>query len=108
MEAILRDAFRSAGGAFAPLYRAFGWVHRAAHILGQKGVPGATVRAQLSGLLPCSLVRLVVPVSPRPSSVRRVFHQARLVGGPFTSIRTDGPAAVVCPAGPSYGAGAGG
>jgi hypothetical protein len=49
--AILRDALRSAGGAFAPLYRAFGWVHRAAHILGHVGLGGATVRAQLSGLL---------------------------------------------------------
>jgi hypothetical protein len=51
LEGILRDGLRSAGGAFAPLYLAFGWVHRAAHILGQKGVPGATVRGQLSGLL---------------------------------------------------------
>jgi hypothetical protein len=30
---------------------AFGWVHRAAHILGQEDVSGATVRSQLSGLL---------------------------------------------------------
>lgn len=33
------------------MYLAFGWVHRAAHILGQVECPGATVRAQLSGLL---------------------------------------------------------
>jgi len=51
LEAILRDAFRSAGGAFAPVYVAFGWVHRAAHILGRVERCGATVRAQLSGLL---------------------------------------------------------
>ena len=51
MEAILRAALRSAGGAFAPLYLAFGWVHRAAHILGQEHVPGAAIRGQLSGLL---------------------------------------------------------
>jgi hypothetical protein len=30
---------------------AFGWVHRAAHLLGQEGVGGAAVRNQLSGLL---------------------------------------------------------
>ncbi len=49
--AILRDALRSAGGAFAPLYLAFGWVHRAAHILGRVELGGAAVRARLSGLL---------------------------------------------------------
>jgi hypothetical protein len=42
---------RSAGGAFAPLYLAFGWVHRAAHILGPEGLSGARVRSQLAGLL---------------------------------------------------------
>ena len=47
----MRDALRSAGGAFAPLYLAFGRVHRAAHILGQKNVRGSAVRRQLSGLL---------------------------------------------------------
>ena len=31
--------------------RAFGWVHRAAHILGLKETPGSAIRAQLSGLL---------------------------------------------------------
>ncbi|AWM39043.1 hypothetical protein GobsT_26870 [Gemmata obscuriglobus] len=50
MEGIIRDALRSAGGAFAPLYRAFGWVHRAVHILGQVELAGAVVRSQLSGL----------------------------------------------------------
>jgi len=30
---------------------AFGWVHRAAHILGQDGASGAAVRGRLSGLL---------------------------------------------------------
>jgi hypothetical protein len=40
-----------AGGAFAPIYLAFGWVHRAAHILGQEGSKGAAVRTRLSGLL---------------------------------------------------------
>jgi hypothetical protein len=51
LEQILRDGLRSAGGAFAPLYLAFGWVHRAAHILGQVELAGAAVRNQLSGLL---------------------------------------------------------
>lgn len=48
---MLRDALASAGGAFAPLYLAFGWVHRAAHILGRSERRGAEVRTQLSGLL---------------------------------------------------------
>jgi hypothetical protein len=51
LERIPRDGLRSAGGAFAPLYLAFGWVHRAAHILGQIERRGAEVRTQLSGLL---------------------------------------------------------
>lgn len=33
------------------MYVAFGWVHRAAHILGQVECSGTAVRAQLSGLL---------------------------------------------------------
>ena len=33
------------------MYLAFGWVHRAAHILGQTEYRGAEVRTQLSGLL---------------------------------------------------------
>lgn len=48
---LLRGALAVAGGAFAPLYLAFGWVHRAAHILGQTESRGATVRTRLSGLL---------------------------------------------------------
>ncbi len=47
----LRNALAVAGAAFAPLYLAFGWVHRAAHILGQDGLGGAAVRGQLGGLL---------------------------------------------------------
>jgi hypothetical protein len=34
-----------------PIRVAFGWVHRAAHILGQEGHPGERVRRQLGGLL---------------------------------------------------------
>jgi hypothetical protein len=33
------------------VYLAFGWVHRAAHILGQLGCAGAVVRNRLAGLL---------------------------------------------------------
>ena len=33
------------------MYLAFGWVHRAAHILGQAELDGAAVRKQLGGLL---------------------------------------------------------
>jgi hypothetical protein len=47
----IRRALGAAGGAFAPILLAFGWVHRAAHLLGQDGVGGAAVRNQLSGLL---------------------------------------------------------
>jgi hypothetical protein len=36
---------------FASVYLAFGWVHRAARILGQTELTGAAVRRRLSGLL---------------------------------------------------------
>ncbi|WP_162669630.1 hypothetical protein [Gemmata massiliana] len=48
-EGILRDAFRSAGGAFAPVYAALGRAHRAPHALGQKGVPGRRSGANGAG-----------------------------------------------------------
>jgi hypothetical protein len=51
LEAIIGGALSVAGGAFAPVYLAFGWVHRAAHILGQEGLSRAVVRNRLSGLL---------------------------------------------------------
>lgn len=51
LETILRDGLRATGGAFAPVHLAFGWVHRAAHILGQIDLGAAAVRARLSGLL---------------------------------------------------------
>ena len=47
----LRRALDTAGGAFDPIRVAFGWVHRAAHILGRENVPGSAVRSQLAGLL---------------------------------------------------------
>lgn len=51
LKTLLRGALAAAGGACAPLYLAFGWVHRAAHLLGQIECHGAEVRTQLSGLL---------------------------------------------------------
>jgi hypothetical protein len=47
----IRRALEVAGGAFAPILLAFGWVHRAAHLLGQTDQTGAAVRGQLAGLL---------------------------------------------------------
>lgn len=38
-------------GLWAGLSLAFGWVHQAAHILGQEEETGATIRKQLGGLL---------------------------------------------------------
>lgn len=51
MKGIVHKAVDAAAEAFAPVVLAFGWVHRAAHILGQDDLPGATVRSQLGGLL---------------------------------------------------------
>jgi hypothetical protein len=51
LKTLLHRALAVAGGAFAPLYLAFGWVHRAAHILGRVECAGTAVRTQLSGLL---------------------------------------------------------
>ena len=51
LKAAVRRALDVAGEAFAPLMLAFGWVHQAAHILGQVERGGAAVRAQLGGLL---------------------------------------------------------
>ena len=51
LRGIIDRALEAAGGAFAPIMLAFGWVHRAARLLGEEGVGGAAVRAQLGGLL---------------------------------------------------------
>jgi hypothetical protein len=51
LEAIIDGALAVTGGAFAPVYLAFGWVHRAAHILGRVECAGAAVRNRLAGLL---------------------------------------------------------
>jgi hypothetical protein len=51
LEAIIDGALAVAGGAFAPVHLAFGWVHQAAHILGQVESARVDVRRRLSGLL---------------------------------------------------------
>jgi hypothetical protein len=51
LRATLRRALTAAGGAAAPLVLAFGWVRRAARVLGQTDRGGAAVRNQMAGLL---------------------------------------------------------
>jgi hypothetical protein len=51
LRAAIHRGLVATAGMWAGVSLAFGWVHRAAHILGQEGVNGATVRGQLSGLL---------------------------------------------------------
>lgn len=38
-------------GMWPPIRRAFGWVHRAAHVLGLEETAGSVIRGQLGGLL---------------------------------------------------------
>ena len=51
LKATVDRALEVAGGAFATLYLAFGWVHQAAHILGQVNLGAVAIRSQLGGLL---------------------------------------------------------
>ena len=51
LKGIVHRAVEASAEAFASVAVAFAWVHRAAHILGQDGLEGATVRGQLGGLL---------------------------------------------------------
>lgn len=51
LKATLRRGLEATATLFAPLFLAFGWVHKAAHMLGQEGLDGATIRKQLGGLL---------------------------------------------------------
>jgi hypothetical protein len=51
LKATVDRALEVAGGAFATLYLAFGWVHQAAHILGQVDLGAVAIRSQLGGLL---------------------------------------------------------
>ena len=46
------DRGRSAtAGMWPSVRRAFGWVHRAAHVLGREKTTGSAIRCQLGGLL---------------------------------------------------------
>ena len=51
LKATLCRGLEATATLFAPLLLAFGWVHRAAHILGQVDLDGATVPKQLGRLL---------------------------------------------------------
>jgi len=48
---MIERGLRSTAAMWPAIRRAFGWVHRAAHILGAEGARGPTARGQLSGLL---------------------------------------------------------
>lgn len=51
LQATLQKALDATATLFVPVVIAFGWVHQAAHILGQVECAGTVVRTQLSGLL---------------------------------------------------------
>jgi len=51
LRGMVSRARAATAAAWPPIRVAFGWVHRAAHILGREGAPGDVVRRQLSGLL---------------------------------------------------------
>lgn len=51
LKSTLRCGLEVTATLFASLWLAFGWVHRAAHVLSPVDVDGATVRKQLGGLL---------------------------------------------------------
>lgn len=48
---MVRRALESTALAWSPIQVAFGWVHHAAHILGQNACTGTQIRRQLGGLL---------------------------------------------------------
>ena len=51
LQGMVRRALESTALVWPPIVVAFGWVHRAAHILGQDGCSAEQVRRQLGGLL---------------------------------------------------------
>lgn len=51
LRGMVARALAATASAWPPIRAAFGWVHRAADILGQEGRSGGQVRRQLSGLL---------------------------------------------------------
>jgi hypothetical protein len=51
LQGMVQRALESTALLWPPILVAFGWVHRAAHILGQDACSGAQIRRQLGGLL---------------------------------------------------------
>ena len=51
LKGFLDRALAATADRWGPVRAAYGWVHRAAHILGAEGTPGPAVRARLGGLL---------------------------------------------------------
>lgn len=51
LRGMVSRALAATAGMWPPIVVAFGWVHQAAHILGQDGPSGEQVRRQLGGLL---------------------------------------------------------
>ena len=51
LRGMIARGLAATAAAWPPIRTAFGWVHRAARVLGQEGSSGEPVRRQLSGLL---------------------------------------------------------
>jgi len=51
LKGMVERGLAATAGLWPPIRVAFGWVHRAAHLLGQEGRSGAAIRGQLGGLL---------------------------------------------------------
>lgn len=51
LRGMIERGLEATEGMWPSVRRAFGWVHRAAHILGLEKTPGSAIRVQLSGLL---------------------------------------------------------
>jgi len=50
LRGMMSRALAATAALWPPVRVAFGWVHRAAHILGQEKTPGESIRRQLGGL----------------------------------------------------------
>lgn len=51
LKGMIDRGLSATAGMWPPIRRAFGWVHRAAHVLGLEKATGSAIRGQLSGLL---------------------------------------------------------
>ena len=51
LKSLIDRGLTATADLWPPIHTAFGWVHRAAHILGTAGIGAATARRQLGGLL---------------------------------------------------------